>query len=164
MKEFAEDDCYFMAIAKSVARRSTCTRREVGAVIVRDGKILSTGYNGPPQGIRHCDIVGCLREELGIKSGEHHELCRGIHAEQNAIVNAARFGISIYGSKIYITTFPCSLCAKMIVNSGIREVIYLEEYADNFSAQILRDGGIIVRKLSVDECDYAEDCTNGASY
>ncbi|MBC7080937.1 MAG: cytidine/deoxycytidylate deaminase family protein [Thermoplasmatales archaeon] len=140
-------DEYFMEIAKIVAKRSTCLRRNVGAVIVKDKHILSTGYNGAPKGFKHCSEVGCLREKLGIKRGERHELCRGLHAEQNAIIQAAVFGVAIKDASIYVTDFPCSVCAKMLVNAGIKELIYMNDYPDELAEKILEESKIKVRKL-----------------
>jgi dCMP deaminase len=111
---------YFMDITHLVAKRSTCLRRQVGAVLVRDKKILATGYNGAPSGLEHCLEVGCLREKLGIPSGERHELCRGLHAEQNAIIQAAYHGVGIRGATLYCTNHPCIICSKMIINAGSR--------------------------------------------
>jgi len=142
-------DEYFMKIALLVATRSTCTRRHVGAVIVRDNHILSTGYNGPPKGAKHCDETGCIREQLNIPRGERHELCRGLHAEQNAIIQAAVFGVSIKGGTIYTTNFPCSVCAKMIVNAELKELVYLEDYPDELSREILQESNIKVRQIRV---------------
>jgi dCMP deaminase len=142
-------DEYFMKIALLVATRSTCTRRHVGAVIVRDNHILSTGYNGPPKGAKHCDETGCIREQLNIPRGERHELCRGLHAEQNAIIQAAVFGVSIKGGTIYTTNFPCSVCAKMIVNAELKELVYLEDYPDELSREILKESNIKVRQIRV---------------
>ena len=116
-------DEYFLRIAHLVATRSTCLRRRVGAVVVKEKQVLATGYNGAPSGIEHCDKVGCLRQKLGVPSGERHELCRALHAEQNAFLQAAKHGTSLHGSMLYITTQPCSICAKMIVNVGIKKVI-----------------------------------------
>ncbi len=138
-----------MEIAKVVSKRSTCLRRKVGAIIVKDNHILSTGYNGAPKGFKHCDEVGCVREKLGIAEGQRHELCRGLHAEQNAIIQAAVFGVSIKGAKIYTTHFPCSVCAKMIVNAEIKEIVYLNDYPDELAKKILRESNIKVRKLEV---------------
>ncbi|WP_290902673.1 dCMP deaminase family protein, partial [Ferroglobus sp.] len=115
-------DEYFMEIAKVVAKRSTCLRQNVGAVIVKDKRILSTGYNGAPMGLPHCLDIGCLREELNVPSGERHELCRAVHAEQNAIIQAAVHGVSIKGATLYTTHQPCIMCAKMIINAGIVRV------------------------------------------
>jgi len=140
-------DEYFMEIAKIVAKRSTCLRRQVGAVIVKDKHILSTGYNGVPKGFPHCDEIGCVREKLGIPEGERHELCLGLHAEQNAIIQAAVFGVSIKGATLYVTHFPCSVCAKMIVNAEIKEVVYLNDYPDELSKEILKKSNIKVRQF-----------------
>jgi dCMP deaminase len=133
-------DEYFMALAQLVARRSTCLRRKVGSVIVKDRRALSTGYNGAPTGLPHCSEVGCLRE--GIPAGERHELCRGLHAEQNAVIQAATFGVSVQGSTLYSTHQPCSVCAKMIVNAGIKKVVVKEGYPDGLARQILDEAGI----------------------
>jgi dCMP deaminase len=141
-------DAYFMDIASLVARRSTCLRRAVGAVIVKDKRILSTGYNGAPSGIAHCAQTGCLREQLKVPSGERHELCRGIHAEQNAIIQAAYHGVSIRGATLYCTNLPCSICAKMIINAGIKTIVYLSGYADGMSEEMLHQAGITVRPLT----------------
>jgi dCMP deaminase len=111
---------YFMEIARIVSMRSTCLRRNVGAVIVKDKRILASGYNGAPSGLKHCAEVSCLREKLNIASGERHELCRGLHAEQNAIIQAAYHGVSINGAELYCTHLPCSICIKMLINAGIR--------------------------------------------
>lgn len=139
---------YFMDIATLVARRSTCQRRSVGAVIVKNKRILSTGYNGAPSGIDHCAQTGCLRERMDVPSGERHELCRGIHAEQNAIIQAAFHGVSIQGSDLYCTNLPCSICAKMIINAGVRRILYRSGYADTMSSQMLREAGVEVVHLS----------------
>jgi len=144
-------DEYFMRIAKIVATRSTCTRRQVGAVIVKDNHLLSTGYNGPPKGQKHCDETGCIREELNIPRGERHELCRGLHAEQNAIIQAAVFGTSIKGGTIYTTHFPCSVCAKMLVNAELEEIVYEEMYPDELSIEILKESNINVRQFRVED-------------
>jgi dCMP deaminase len=133
---------YFMDIASLVARRSTCRRRQVGAVVVRDKRILATGYNGAPAGLPHCLDIGCLREELEIPSGERHELCRGLHAEQNVIIQAAYHGVSIKGGTVYCTNLPCSICAKMLINAGIGEIIYQEGYADAMTEDMLNAAGI----------------------
>lgn len=140
-------DEYFRVITDDVAERSTCIRRHVGAIIVRDKRILATGYNGVPMGLAHCGEVGCLREKMGIASGTRQELCRGLHAEQNAIIQAARHGISIDGSTLYCTTQPCITCAKMLVNAGIVEIVYVDPYPDELSQQMLDEAGITVRML-----------------
>lgn len=131
-----------MTITKTVATRSTCLRRHTGAIIVRDKRILTTGYNGAPSGIKHCEEVGCLREALNIPSGERHELCRGLHAEQNAILQAALHGVSLEGAEIYTTHEPCVLCTKMIINVGIKKIYYLEPYPDELAKDLLKEAGI----------------------
>jgi len=144
-------DEYFMGIAELTAKRSTCLRRNVGAVIVQDRHIVATGYNGAPRGLDHCaQRGGCLREELGIPSGERHELCRALHAEQNAIIQAATFGLSIEGATIYITHAPCVICSKMIINAGIKKIIVGAEYPDSFSAEILEEAGLKIVSLGND--------------
>ena len=140
---------YFMHIASLVSQRSTCIRRKVGAIIVKDKRMLSTGYNGAPSGLQHCLEVGCVRDQRQIPSGERHELCRGLHAEQNAIIQAALYGVSIEGSCLYSTHLPCSLCAKMLINAGIREINYGEGYPDELSSQLLNEAGIILQKISI---------------
>lgn len=133
---------YFMEIARVVAQRSTCVRRKVGAIIVKERRILCTGYNGAPAGLPHCAEAGCLREKLGVPSGERHELCRGLHAEQNAIIQAALHGISIRGGTFYITHRPCALCAKMICNAEIKEVFFRGDYPDRLALDIFREAGV----------------------
>jgi dCMP deaminase len=140
-------DAYFMDIAQLVARRSTCTRRAVGAVVVKDRRILSTGYNGAPSKVRHCLEVGCLREQLNVPSGERHELCRGIHAEQNAIIQAAYHGVSVKGASLYCTNLPCVICAKMIINAGILRIFYESGYADNLSEEMLAEADVELVQL-----------------
>lgn len=135
-------DSYFMEITQVVATRSTCLRRQVGALLVREKRILSSGYNGSPRGLAHCLQVGCLREEMNIPSGQRQELCRGLHAEQNAIVHAAYHGINIAGSVLYVTHQPCIICAKMIINAGITKVIFAGEYPDQISIELLDQAGI----------------------
>ncbi|MCM8786059.1 MAG: cytidine/deoxycytidylate deaminase family protein [Candidatus Omnitrophica bacterium] len=140
-------DTYFMEIALLVSKRSTCLRRKVGAVLVKEKRILATGYNGAPIGLAHCKEVGCIREKLKIPSGERHELCRGLHAEQNAILQAAYHGVSIKGSILYITCHPCSVCAKMIINAGIEEIVIKEGYPDTMAESILKEGSVKIRYL-----------------
>lgn len=135
-------DEYFLNIARLVATRSTCLRRKVGAVIVKNKQVLATGYNGAPRGITHCDEVGCLREELAVPSGQRHELCRALHAEQNAFLQAARHGVSLNGATLYITTQPCSICAKMIINVGIGKIVIEGDYPDDFALQFLREAKV----------------------
>ena len=140
-------DEYFMDITRRVATRSTCLRRAVGAILVHDKRIIASGYNGGPSGLAHCVDIGCLREKLGIPSGQQHELCRGIHAEQNAIIQAARYGVSIEGSVLYCTTQPCTQCTKMLINAGITEIVYAEGYPDDLARELLEESGIIVRRF-----------------
>jgi dCMP deaminase len=140
-------DEYFMEITRVVARRSTCLRRQVGAIIVKDRRILCTGYNGAPAGLKHCSEVGCLRTELHIPSGERHELCRGLHAEQNAIIQAALHGISIGGGTFYVTNQPCVQCAKMICNADIKNVYYLGDYPDRLALDIFAEAGVHLVRL-----------------
>jgi dCMP deaminase len=140
-------DEYFMEMAHLIATRSTCLRRKVGAVIVKDKRVLTTGYNGAPKGLEHCEKTGCIRQQRNVPSGERHELCRGVHAEQNAIIQAAVFGVSIEGSTIYITNYPCSVCAKLMLNAGLGEVVYDGDYKDDLALQLLGEGNIKVRHL-----------------
>ncbi len=144
-------DEYFIELAYFVARRSTCLRRQVGAVIVKDKHVLATGYNGAPKGIGHCLDRGCLRDKLGIPSGTRHEICMASHAEQNAIIQAAYHGIAIKGSVIYCTTHPCSICAKMIINAGIEKIFYVEGYPDKLGKDLLDEAGIERVKLEKPE-------------
>ena len=141
-------DEYFMKVAFLVCERSTCLRRRVGAVLVKDRQILATGYNGAPKGIQHCESTGCLREKLGIPSGQRHEICRGLHAEQNVILQAASFGISTKESTLYITSTPCSICAKMIINAGIKEVVVDSEYPDKMAIEFLKEAEIELRRVN----------------
>lgn len=133
-----------MKIAREVSTRSTCLRRQVGAVVVKDKRILSTGYNGAPSGLKHCAEVGCLREQLGILSGENQELCRGLHAEQNAIIQAALHGVPIVGSSLYSTHKPCVLCSKMVINAGIKEIFFLEGYPGELADKLLKEAKVKV--------------------
>ncbi|MBD3246433.1 MAG: cytidine deaminase [Candidatus Omnitrophica bacterium] len=144
-------DVYFMSVASLVKDRSTCLRRQVGAALVKEKQILATGYNGAPSGISHCDEQGCLRTRLEVPSGKQHEICRGLHAEQNVLLQAARHGVSVKGSTLYVTNFPCSICAKMIVNAGILEVVYADEYPDPRALEFLQEAGITLRRVSLKE-------------
>jgi dCMP deaminase len=137
-------DEYFMNISDQVATRSTCLRRQVGAVIVKEKRILATGYNGAPSGLEHCLTKGCLREQLGIPSGENQELCRGLHAEQNAIIQAALHGVRLNDAIIYSTHKPCVLCSKMIINAGLKEIRYVEGYPDKLADELLNEARINV--------------------
>lgn len=139
-------DEYFMEIAYLVAKRSTCLRRQIGAVLVRNKHILSTGYNGAPSGVPHCLDVGCTREKLGIPSGQQQENCRGIHAEQNAIIQAALHGVSTEGATLYCTNQPCNLCAKMLINAGIKRIVYEGEYPDDLARELLSEAGLPVER------------------
>jgi dCMP deaminase len=144
-----DNDTYFMEMAHLISRRSTCVRRQVGAVIVKDKRVLTTGYNGSPKGTRHCEDLGCIRDQMKIPSGTRHELCRGVHAEQNAVIQAAYFGISIDGSTMYTTTFPCSMCAKILINAGIKEVVYEDSYLDDLSVKLFEETNTVIRKHSL---------------
>ena len=139
-------DEYFLEVAQLVAKRATCLRRQVGAVLVKDKKILSTGYNGAPSGLKHCFDIGCIREKLRIPSGQRHELCRGLHAEQNVLLQAALYGTSTKGSALYITNQPCAICAKMLINAGIKEIIIADGYPDKLAQDFLKQAKIKVRK------------------
>jgi len=136
-----------MDITHLVAKRSTCLRRQVGAILVKDKRILSTGYNGAPSGVDHCLDVGCLREQKNIPSGERHELCRGSHAEQNAIVQAAAYGTSIKDAVLFCTNLPCSICIKMIINAGIKSIFYEEGYPDSLSEKLMKEAGIALTNV-----------------
>ncbi len=141
-------DEYFMEMAELTAKRSTCMRRQVGAVIVKDRHAIATGYNGAPRGIMHCEERGgCLRQQLNVPSGQRHELCMALHAEQNAIIQAAAMGHGIEGGTIYITHQPCAICAKMIINAGITRIVIREGYPDELAASILDEAGLTVEKL-----------------
>ncbi len=146
-------DQYFIEITHLVATRSTCMRRHVGALLVKNRNILATGYNGTPSGIRHCEETGCLRERLKVPSGERHELCRGLHAEQNAIIQAARHGINIDGSTLYCTTMPCIICTKMLINAGISRIVFEDGYSDELAQEMVAESGI--------ECCRFERSING---
>ena len=141
-------DEYFMEMAELTARRSTCLRRHVGAVIVKDKHIIATGYNGAPRKVPHCqEKGGCLRQQLNVPSGQRHELCRAVHAEQNAIIQAATLGQSIEGGTIYVTNQPCVVCAKMIINAGIERIVVKEGYPDDLAVEILKEAGIKIVEL-----------------
>ena len=138
-------DKYFLDVADIVASRSTCLRRKVGAVVVKDKRILATGYNGVPSGIKHCLSRGCLREKMGIPSGQRHELCRGLHAEQNAILQAVIHHIDIQGSTIYITNQPCIICSKMLINAQIKEIVITSGYPDKLAQEMLKEARVKIR-------------------
>lgn len=145
-------DQYFMDIALVIATRSTCIRRKVGALAVRDRQILATGYNGAPSRLRHCSEIGCLRAELQVPSGERHELCRGLHAEQNVVIQAALHGVAIARATVYCTHQPCVVCAKMMVNAGVAEVVFTGAYPDLMAQDILSEAGIVVRQTVDSRC------------
>jgi len=147
MEQRPSYDEYFMEMAHVVAKRSTCLRRKVGAILVKEKHILSTGYNGAPKGFKHCAETGCLREDQNIPSGERHELCRGLHAEQNAIIQAAVFGTSIKGSVLYCTNTPCVVCVKMLINAGVIEIIYAGEYPDDLAKRMLAESNLKIKRF-----------------
>ncbi len=138
-------DEYFLSIADLVSKRSTCLRRSVGALVVKDRRILATGYNGTPSGIKHCEETGCLREKLKVPSGQRHELCRGLHAEQNVLLQAALHGTSLKDATLYCTNQPCIICAKMLINAGINEIVIKDGYPDKFAMEFFNAAGIPVR-------------------
>ena len=140
-------DEYFMEVAHVVMKRATCMRRKVGAVLVKNKRILATGYNGAPTKLAHCGEVGCLRQQLNIPSGERHEICRGAHAEQNAIAQAALLGVSTQDSEIYVTAHPCSVCAKILINAGVTRVIYQGNYPDQLAVQLFAQSSVKIDKF-----------------
>ncbi|MDD6311834.1 MAG: cytidine/deoxycytidylate deaminase family protein [Firmicutes bacterium] len=142
-------DEYFMEVATVTAKRTTCLRRSVGAVIVKDKHIVATGYNGAPRGLKHCDELdgGCLRQKMQVPSGQRHELCRALHAEQNAIIQAATSGQSVEGGTIYVTHQPCVICAKMIINAGIKKIVVNEGYPDELAQELIQEAGIEMTML-----------------
>lgn len=142
-------DEYFIEIATTVAKRATCLRNKVGAVIVRDNRILTTGYNGAPRGLAHCLDIGCIRKQQNIPSGTMHEKCRAVHAEQNAIIQAAVHGVQTSGATLYCTHQPCILCTKMIINAGIRHVIYVNAYPDPDSMGFFEEAGVVVEQYNL---------------
>ncbi len=141
-------DEYFLQMTQLISRRSTCLRRRVGAVVVRDKRILATGYNGAPKGLAHCLDMGCLRDKLKIPSGERHELCRALHAEQNALIQASLYGISLKDATLYATNQPCIICAKMLINAGIKEVVIRDGYPDKMAMDFFKQAKIKIRRLS----------------
>ncbi len=145
-------DTYFMEMAQVARTRSTCLRRRVGAVLVKDHRLLTTGYNGAPSGLSHCETTGCLRSERQVPSGLNHELCRGLHAEQNALIQAALHGVSVYGATLYATHHPCVICAKMIINAGVQKVIFGGEYPDSLSKGLLEEAGIRMTLWNRSDC------------
>jgi len=146
-------DEYFFRITCEVATRSTCLRRQVGAILVRDKRILCTGYNGAPRNLKHCSETGCPREAKGVASGTGLELCRGLHAEMNALLQAAMYGIVLRGATIYSTAFPCSLCAKMLINTGIERVVALGDYPDPLAKQLLTDADVQIELFDLEKAE-----------
>lgn len=140
-------DNYFLEMARLVSKRSTCLRRSVGAVLVKNKRILATGYNGAPSGLKHCIDIGCLREKLKIPSGQRHELCRALHAEQNALIQASLYGVSVKASTLYATNQPCVICVKMLINAGIKEIIVAGGYPDKMAMDFLKEAKIKIRRL-----------------
>lgn len=144
-------DAYFIGFAFQASKRSACLSRAVGAVLVREKNILATGYNGPPSGLPHCSEVGCIRVQQNVPSGQRHELCRGLHAEQNAIIQAAKHGTSINGADLYCTTFPCVICAKMIINAGVKRIYFTKSYDDPLSKEMLEQAGVLLYEVLANE-------------
>jgi len=137
-------DDYFMKITQDVSARATCVKRQVGAIIVKENRILSTGYNGSPKGFAHCTIETCIRQQMNVPSGQRHELCRGLHAEQNAIIQAAWHGVKIAGGMMYCTYQPCVICVKMMLNAGIKKLVYAGGYPDELARQMLKESNLEV--------------------
>ena len=140
-------DEYFLKLSKLVAKRATCLRRRVGAVLVKDKRILATGYNGAPRGLAHCLDIGCIRQKLKIPSGQRHELCRALHAEQNALIQASLYGISVKDATLYATNQPCIICAKMLINAGIKEIVIADGYPDKMAMEFLKEAGIKIKRI-----------------
>jgi dCMP deaminase len=141
MSRISWDD-YFFDFAELASKRSTCLRRTVGAVLVKDKMVVATGYNGPPRGLPHCSETGCIRQDENVPSGQRHELCRGLHAEQNAIIQAAKSGVNINGAHLYCSTKPCAICTKMIINAGIKKVFYKKDYNDEFADKLAKQSDV----------------------
>lgn len=144
-------DEYFIEIAQLVAKRSTCLRRQIGAVIVKDRRILTTGYNGAPSGLAHCLELGCLRDQLGVPSGTRQEVCRALHSEMNAVIQAALYGVSTRGGTLYCTRQPCSVCARMVINAGIVRIVYMGGYPDDLATSLLEEAKIELVRIPMDE-------------
>ena len=141
-------DEYFMRMAELASERSTCLRRSVGSVLVKDRRVLATGYNGAPKGLQHCDEAGCLREIEDVPSGKRHEICRGVHAEQNLIAQASVHGVKSEKAVVYCTTYPCVICAKLLINSGVKKIYYKCGYDDKLAKEILKQSDVICKKLN----------------
>ncbi|MDO4540620.1 MAG: cytidine/deoxycytidylate deaminase family protein [Syntrophomonadaceae bacterium] len=146
-----EWDEYFLRLAVLVADRSTCLRRQVGAVLVKDERIIATGYNGAARGMGHCSELGCLRENMSIPSGQRYELCRGVHAEQNAIINAAYYGVSTQGGVMYCTNQPCLICARMIINAGVVRVVHSGNFDDEIALQFMQEAGVVLEEMHLED-------------
>lgn len=131
-----------MGLARTVATRSTCLRHDIGTVLVKDKRILATVYNGAPRGMKHCLEIGCIRDELKIPSGTRAEICRAVHSEQNAIIQCALYGVPTEGSTVYVTHQPCTICAKILINSGVKKIVYEKPYLDKFSQSLLKEAGV----------------------
>ena len=140
-------DQYFMKITEDVSERAICVKRKVGALIVKDNRILASGYNGAPKGFNHCTEQTCLRKQMQVPSGQRHELCRGLHAEQNAIIQAAWHGVQIAGGTLYCNYQPCVICVKMLINAGIKRIVYTGGYPDELAAEMLKESGLEVVKV-----------------
>lgn len=140
-------DHYFIKIAEDVSERAICVKRKVGAIIVKNKHLLSTGYNGAPKGFAHCTEETCIRKQMNVPSGQRHELCRGLHAEQNAIIQAAVYGVAIEGGTLYTTYQPCVICAKMMINAGLKRLVYTGGYPDELAADMLKESKMEVVKL-----------------
>jgi dCMP deaminase len=152
-------DAYFMNFARLAEMRSSCLRRRVGAVIVKERMVMATGYNGAPKGVKHCGEVGCLRQQMKVPSGQRHELCRGLHAEQNAIIQAAYHGVSIRSGSLYCTFSPCIICVKMIINAGISRVVFLGDYNDSLATSLAQEAGLTLVQFPADaltKCTYED--------
>lgn len=150
-------DEYFMQICRVVATRSTCLRRQVGAILVSERRILTTGYNGAPRGLKHCaELGGCYREQMNVPSGERQELCRALHAEQNAIIQAAVHGVKLENVTAYCTTMPCVTCAKMLINADVRRIVYEADYPDELSRQMLVEAGVEMVRWPPQDASEAE--------
>ena len=139
-------DEYFLRLAELAATRSTCLRRRVGALLVADRRVLTTGYNGPPRGLAHCREAGCLRETLNIPSGQRHEICRAIHAEQNAVLQAAQHGVSIRQATLYCTHQPCAICAKLLLNLDVVRLVLRGAYPDELAQSLFREAGFALEE------------------
>ncbi len=139
-------DDYFMELAELVATRTTCLRHKVGAVLVRDKHILTTGFNGAPAGMSHCLEIGCIRDKRNIASGTRHEICRAVHAEQNAVIQCALHGVSSQDSTIYVTHQPCTICTKILINAGVKRIVYKEAYPDEFAQKLIEEAGVVLEQ------------------